>query len=548
MIGQRRSAAEVMGLDRLGASHQTRLSFMRVLLRRAAQDGWAVRRSLWEVDAAGVGRAVYEVDTGARVYALVAFAHDLPGESRSDRVIADAWDATFALFDGRPTAADLERLAGAVPLQEAGRVSACELVLSRVNRSVRLWDHVVERLAAGAQPDAGRLAEVGYLMRTTAVYGSGKFGAADWASIAERAELAGPFQAEMLAVWLIRQFQRDLVDHMAAVRGGAGAARLSNAAARGLGIGNSTGLGMAPFLVNHPMLLNNWIAAREEAVARVRAVARATPEARALFAQVLDGAQAGVARWTVADQSYQRRIDGLAGDLARVAAQPLDGPHPWNALMRWAAGALSLEGQESLAGLILEPYGELVDDLAGAMVDRSGGPVLDGAMSVGAVQALLEERYDWAMALDWDAPEADARIWYTSAEKLEPRLADRAAEPVAAYALPLATARDAVAAARALAGSDPRRPVAEVLLARPDLRGAVRRVQMLARAPYGEVRGNTVGAGLVPLDLLRAKLAFFGATRFDPRSDRWLRITLFAGAPYPADLTPEAAEFWVYGL
>ena len=28
---------------------------------------------------------------------------------------------------------------------------------------------------------------------------------------------------------------------------------------KNLGIGNSTGLGMAPFIVNHPTLLNNWI-------------------------------------------------------------------------------------------------------------------------------------------------------------------------------------------------------------------------------------------------------------------------------------------------
>jgi hypothetical protein len=39
-----------------------------------------------------------------------------------------------------------------------------------------------------------------------------------------------------------------------------------------------------------------------------------------------------------------------------------------------------------------------------------------------------------------------------------------------------------------------------------------------------------------PIDLLRCKLSFFGATRFDPRSDRWVRITMFKGAPYPDEL------------
>jgi len=39
--------------------------------------------------------------------------------------------------------------------------------------------------------------------------------------------------------------------------------------------------------------------------------------------------------------------------------------------------------------------------------------------------------------------------------------------------------------------------------------------------------------------MLRCKLACFGASRFDPRSDRWVRISLFQNAPYPDDLHAE---------
>ena len=140
---------------------------------------------------------------------------------RSDRVIATAWDATFALFDGIPGEDDLRRLSLNVPKQEAGRVTARELSLSRANRSVRLFEHVVAALAEGRQPDRAQIEAVGYLMRTTAVYGSGKFGAADRALIADRPELRGPFQAEMLSVWLTRAFTLDLVEHLARLRGGA---------------------------------------------------------------------------------------------------------------------------------------------------------------------------------------------------------------------------------------------------------------------------------------------------------------------------------------
>ena len=183
-----RSPDEVMRLSRMGAFHQHRLSFMRVLLRRLRGEGWQFDRPVFALDPAGVGRAVYSARGPERTYSLVAFAHDLPDDQRSDRVIATAWDTTFTLFDGVPSAADLDRLAANVPLQEAGRLEETELSLSRANRSVRLFEHVVDRLAAGTQPDPSRIDAVGYLMRTTAVYGSGKFGAADRQRIADRPE------------------------------------------------------------------------------------------------------------------------------------------------------------------------------------------------------------------------------------------------------------------------------------------------------------------------------------------------------------------------
>ena len=148
----RRDPATVMRLSRLGSLHQCRLSFMRQLTRRMADENWSFSRPAFEIDDKGIGHAVYTAQGPDRAYSLVAFAHDLPADQRSDRVIAEAWDATFALFDGIPTTEDIDRLSRNVPLQEAGRVSETELSLSRANRSVRLWAHVVDRLAAGQQP------------------------------------------------------------------------------------------------------------------------------------------------------------------------------------------------------------------------------------------------------------------------------------------------------------------------------------------------------------------------------------------------------------
>jgi hypothetical protein len=49
----------------------------------------------------------------------------------------------------------------------------------------------------------------------------------------------------------------------------------------------------------------------------------------------------------------------------------------------------------------------------------------------------------------------------------------------------------------------------------------------------------------MPIDMLRLKLSFFGALKFDPRSDKWLRICMFQGAPLPNELN-SYDEQWVY--
>lgn len=538
----RRSPDEVMRLARLGSSHPTRLSFLRQLLRRMKAEGWRFDRPLWEMDARGVGRAIYRAIGPERTYSLVAFAHDLPPEARSDRVIATAWDATFTLFDGTPTSADLDRLAANVPLQEAGRITPCELSLSRANRSVRLFDHVVACLARGAQPDARMLLETGYLMRTTAVYGSGKFGAADRAAIARRTELSAPFQAEMLSVWLTRAFTVDLVEHLARAKGGDGAARLAPALKRGLGVGNSTGLGMAPFLIRHPVLLNNWMLAREEALARVRAQTRVGQRELAEFLTALEKARENAELWDSAHDIQRAKLADLRDGLARIVAHVAQGwdqtaEYPWDELWRWGQETLPLEGQEALLAAMLEPHGALIDGLGDCMdADEGAAFAINGAMPVGELRAILRRHYDWALGVDYTAPQQCARFWYVSEDKLEPRLGERHHEPGADHELPLDIGRQAAALWQALQGQSDTLPIAHLLMAAPEHRPAVRRAQVSARHPFAEIRDNLIAAEMMPIDILRCKLAFFGATRFDPRSDRWVRISLFQGMPYPDEM------------
>jgi len=543
-----RAPDEVMRLARMGAFFPTRLSFMRSLIRRLHDEGARVTRPVWEIDAEGFGRAVYSVPLGGHVYSLVAFSTPLKPEDRTDRVIAEAWDTSYVLFDGTPSAADLDRLQQNAPRQEAGRYLASEIVLCRANRSVRLFEHVVERLAAGKQPDEKMIGQIGYLMRTTAVYGNGKFGIADRARIAGRPALSAPFRAEMLTVWLIRGFTLDLVEHVARARNPDRAVVLEPRLRRHLGIGNATGLGMAPFLVSHPVLVNNWMLARETGLARVRAVASASPEEVHRFRDILARARRHLAEWNVEEARQMARIEVLRRELAEVEALAtpvwLAGPRPWDRLVegstRW-----SLECQEMIVALVMEPYGHLIDGLANCMAsDRE--PRLEPAMTVAGLKELVGGHFGWAREIDFSRREATRLFWYASEEKLEPRLGNRYAEPGAELEMPLDIARQVQALAAELAGARPDETTAELVLRRPELRHVVRRAQTAARCPYSEIRDNLIGAGCLPIDILRCKLSFFGASKFDPKSDRWTRITMYQGAPGFGEIGDPDADDWAF--
>ena len=88
-----RPPASVCNLQRMGAAFPTRLSFMRILLRRMSAEDWHLECGLLDLDDDGFGTAVYTAYLPERAYSLIAFANPLADEDRTDRVIASAWDA-----------------------------------------------------------------------------------------------------------------------------------------------------------------------------------------------------------------------------------------------------------------------------------------------------------------------------------------------------------------------------------------------------------------------------------------------------------------------
>jgi len=545
---QLRSPKEIMKLSRLGCFHQSKLSFLRSFLEEFKD--WKYSRDLFELDKDGYGQAVYSFSKNRRVYSLVCFANELHEKERSDRVIATKWDAAFVLHDGIPSKKDLDRLYGNVPKQEVGRLSCKELTLSRANRSVRLFNEVVENLSDGKQPDKKLLSKVGYLYRTTAVYGSGKFGLADRFRIQNRPELKGPFRLEMMLVYFVRQFTFDQINHIAKNKNPKKFVKLDEKIAKGLGIGNSTGLGMAPFIVNHPTLLNNWVQSRENILKKIREIEIVKDEEFKVFYECLINSIYNVENWNTDSEFQKSKIKELLEDLNKTInyLNTVDKKQKYlfNTIYKWMETEVCEECLEYLVSMFMEPFDEIVKEFKNKMsADEDKYFTIPTHRTVIQLRDILENYYSELLKLDFNKKENNHNFWFISKNKEEPRIGNRFELSGSELEQPLAIARDIKKLYEIVIISKNNQTIAEFLIENDHLRHVVRRAFIIEKFPYSEILDNTIGEKLMPIDMLRFKLSFFGAVKFDPRSDKWLRICMFQGAPLPNQLK-NFDDKWVY--
>jgi len=544
-----RDPKSLMKLSKLGSFHQSKLSFLRSFLEEFKD--WNYNRDLFQLNEKGYGTAVYSFSKNKRTYSLVCFANDIKDEERSDRVIATKWDAAFALFDGIPSKQDLDRLYNNVPKQEVGRMSYKELTLSRANKSVRIFEHVVESLSKGIQPDTKTLLDVGYLYRTTAVYGSGKFGLADRFRIKNREEIYGPFRLEMMLVYLVRQFTFDQVNHIAKNRNPKFAVELDLEICRNLGIGNSTGLGMAPFIVNHPLLLNNWIMTREIALKKIREIEKVSKSELDYFYNCLVKSLDNITNWNTNSDFQNKKIKDLYDDLKKFIKFLkeefiFESPYQFNQIYNWIEENLKDECVEYLVSMMMEPYDNIVNPLINKMsAEEDEHFNIPTDRTVEDLRNIIEKNYSEILKIDFAKKENNQNFWFISKNKEEPRVANRYVEQGSDLEQPLAIARDIKKLYETIFTKKNSLRIGSFLIENNDLRHVVRRAFIIEKFPYAEIQDNTIGSKLMPIDMLRLKLSFFGANKFDPRSDKWLRICMFQGAPLPTELK-SFKNNWIY--
>ena len=546
---QLRNPNIIMKLSRLGSFHQSRLSFLRSFLDEFKD--WEFKNDLFDLDENGFGTVIYSFKKNERVYSLICYANKISDDERSDRVIATKWDAAFTLHDGIPSKNDIERLRNEVPKQEVGRLSYKELTLSRANKSVRVFNHVVDRLSKGQQPDLELLNKVGYLYRTTAVYGSGKFGLADRFRIKNREEINGPFRLEMMLVYLVRQFTFDQVNHIAKFKSPKTAVKLDVKICKNLGIGNSTGLGMAPFIVNHPTLLNNWIMSREVALKEIREIKKASSKEIKIFKESLRNSIKNITSWNTESEYQQKKINSLLNNIQKFLKFienkfKFETDYPFNQIYLWLEENKCEECIEYVVSMMLEPFDDIVKPLISKMSsDEDKYFTIPADRTVEDLRVIIEKRYSNILKINFEKKENHKNFWFISKNKEEPRYADRFAENGSELEQPLAIARDIKKLHEILLVTKNSLTIDKFLMEHADLRHVTRRAFIIEKFPYSEIQDNTIGEKVIPIDMLRLKLSFFGALKFDPRSDKWLRICMFQGAPLPVDLK-NFDPHWVY--
>ncbi|MEM8707505.1 MAG: hypothetical protein AAGE98_13660 [Actinomycetota bacterium] len=539
-----RPAHVVMQPEMLGAVRPTRYSFSRTVLRRAAANGWAFSRPRFEMSDAGEGHAVYQVDAEGHTISFVAFTQTLPEDAHTDRVIAERWEICAALVDGEADDAIVEHARRHVTRQEDGRLDPRFLVLTRGNRSVRFFDRLVDDLAAGRQPDPDEVADSGYIMRSTAFYGNGKYGMRSFDGYPTDHPLAASFRAQFLAAFLYRELSYDVVEHCARAKGGDTAVGFDAEWRRFFGLGNATGLGLVPFFVHHPRLIHAWVGVRELALADVRGMPIDDTHRTRLRA-TLERARRHFATGTADDCEPFLSPQQLVPVLDRLL-------HVWSTVEERGdaldAFYRAVEGDQpeavELAVTALIELHDGDDDEIDALlrVDESGP--IDHGLSLTTFGQLLDQRFPWLDELALDTDAADEFWWVISDNTDEPRRTRRAALTPAGRDVAIDVALR-IHRLRTELGTTAATTVAELLDAHPEHRAAVARVFASDRI-YGEARDNMCAADYLPLQLQRFQLAMYGMDNYKPKSTDWLRVTLFQGAPRADELATADIDGWTF--
>ena len=538
-----RPAEMVMKPASLGAVRMTRFSFSRSMIRRAFTNQWEIKLMVVDFDEFGRGHIIYRILAEEKLFHFVAFTSTIDEALHTDRVIADVWDVTAALVEGEIDNDLLQFLRDEVPKQELSRLDPRVLVLTRGNRSVRFYDYLVERLADGKQPESKKLGDAGYIMRSTAFYGNGKFGMRSFLGFEDQHPLSAPYRAQFLAAWLFREVSYESVEHCAKAKN-PNAVSFNDEWSCFFGLGNATGLGLVPWAMKHPGELNSWIAIRELALSNVRFL-KGSNQNKQILEEWFDKAYqyfsslGGGDRWPWMGPDSLAKATLLIHDTFRSLSE---NDFPFNDLYLWAEKQ-DIEITELVISILLE-------------LDDTDDEVIDSLLMVGSqkkanfntaiadLKKIIEENYLWLNELNLDETEAKHYWWVMSDNAEEPRRAERSVIDPAHREIPIDISLRINKLLGDLHKADERISAGEFLHSFPEHGIAIKRL-LDNSGPYSEPRENVCDFKHLPLNLQRFQLAMYGMDNFSPQSTDWLRVTLFQGAPRVSEIGSKESDKWI---
>ncbi len=544
-----RDPANVMTPEGLSAYKSSRLSFLRLLVARLARERWQISRPRWEMDAQGRGLAVYRVLGPDADFSFVVFSDNLPEERRTDRIIETHYDGEAFLCLGKVSEGQIAAQRGEFADFLTGRADARTVGWTRVNRSSRIFDAVIDALADGRQPDDALIASAGYLVRNNGFWGNGRHGSTIFPAHAGKGFLGLPYHADLLTLYLWRHFSVELAEHIARARN-PDAPPLERRLKKFLGVGNASGLGLVPFVLRHPARVHHWVSLRERAYAEAR-MRRPSADQVSALVSLLDRAIAYYATGLQVRGGIFQSSEDLVADLTRLrerAAEAKQG-EAWSSLAAWAETEVGREALELLHALLIEVH----DDIAAALTPDVLSAVPDAgkpnpAQSIAALRDLLQDRYGWALAIDLSARGARQHFWYLSKDNLEPRLGERGIDPGEDFETYVDVVGDLQRLHAALDDFAPEQSVAHLLLRHPELRLIVERVQTTQHLDYAEVRACVTDDAFEPCHLIRLTLTLYGMEKLDPQSRLWVRGTFLQGAPLADEIAAGQEGDWIFPM
>lgn len=541
----------------MSAVKSSRVSFTRVLARHMIRDRWSIRLVSAECDGEGDGRFRYAMRIGAHrlTYVARAFRWDgvEKGGRRSDGAVRDLLGAIFL---GEPSDERVEREYRTLESRDidAMRTDSDVAGWTPASRSARSFDHAVDALVAGHQPDLAVLARgAGYLLRNGGFLGSGRHGTLSYEGYPPDHPLKHPYFTDLFGLYLVRQVSFDLVNAIARARN-PNAAQLADAVARPIGVGNSSGQGMCVALQRWPHWVSTWMIVKEvtQAYARTARVAEDPRRVERVHTLLARAARFGRSvslhceDYVVPQATIASNLDRFGRALveATAARRP---DLTWGALLDAACAGFDPESLEQIHAILIETFPDFADAAAGYLpIGAQRHRDLVPEMRVGALRTLLRDNYRWALTLDRTKSRASQHFWYHSIDNGEQRRGERVIDPHEEYESFVDHVGLIQRLSSVLAAYDDDLPVAEVVTDFPEIAFAAARIQYMAGLPYSEIRGNIIDRDFLPAHLIRFYLAVLGMDLSAPLSIRYVRGVFMPGMPLAHEIAAGASEDWVF--